>query len=112
HAAPLWPAELPAAIAACRVLLLMLSPASLASRHVAREVALASQGGKSILPLLLEPTTLTGSLRYHLADVQHLELFGADPQQKLPAILRALARLGTATPALETAAPPSLIASD
>jgi predicted ATPase len=93
-AASLWTGEITEAIDGCHVLLLILSPASVASRQVAREIALASEGSKPILPLLLEPTTITGPLRYHLADVQHLKLFGADPEKRLPAILRALARLG------------------
>jgi TIR domain len=94
EAAHLWTQEITDALDACRVLLLILSPASVASRQVAREVALASGESKPILPLLLEPTALSGPLRYHLADVQYLELFGADPEEKLPVVLRALARLG------------------
>jgi predicted ATPase/Tfp pilus assembly protein PilF len=94
--AELWSQEILAAVDACSVLLLLLSPASVTSKQVAREVTLASERNKPILPLLLEPTAVAGPVAYHLAGVQHLELFGADPEATLPALLRALARLGVA----------------
>src|SRR5262245_33822128 len=73
--ASFWPEEIVRAIEQCSVLLLMISPASANSEHVAREVILSSECKKPILPLFLEPTDLPPRLAYHLAGIQHLDVF-------------------------------------
>src|SRR5882724_1466291 len=54
-----WSAEIFDAIESCKAFIVMLSPASIASKNVAREVALAFEKNKKILPLDLEPVPLT-----------------------------------------------------
>src|SRR5439155_19556816 len=100
--AHLWTAEITQAIRACRVLLLMLSPASAASEQALREVTLALEEHKPILPLLLEPLEIPATLRYPLAGLQQIELFRGDPEAKRGALLRALARLGVSASAWQT----------
>src|SRR5262245_1619098 len=56
--ARLWGAEIAAAIDSCKVLLFMASSASIVSKGVIREVAVAYDAEKAILPLHLEPITL------------------------------------------------------
>src|SRR5690242_7832316 len=51
----LWTQEIAAAIEGCRLVALMASAHSVASEHVVREVTLAVEARKPILPLLLEP---------------------------------------------------------
>src|SRR2546423_10050016 len=92
-----WSQEIVEAIEGCQAFVLMMSPDSGASEHVTREVALAMDYQKPILPLFLEPTTVPAALRYPLAGLQHLELFHGGSEENLASILRSLGRLG-ATP--------------
>jgi hypothetical protein len=66
-AATSWSAEIYDAIDTCKALVVMLSPTSIESKNVSREVALAFEKNKKILPLDLEPVELTRDLGYHLA---------------------------------------------
>jgi TIR domain-containing protein len=69
-----WGQMITEAIEQCQAVLLMLSPASAASEHVLREVFLALDERKPILPLFLEPVPIPSGLRYALAGIQHLNL--------------------------------------
>lgn len=91
--ASLWGQEIVDAIEQCRVFMLMLSEASAASAQVVKEVSLAAESNRPILPLLLDPVAIPNSLRYHLAGLQHIELFNGDPGDRLQAILASLANL-------------------
>jgi adenylate cyclase len=86
------------AIESCKTLVVMLSPSSIESKNVAREVSLAFEKNKKILPLDLEPVELTRDLGYHLAGLQRTSMTNID------AIIRALGKLGleaTQTPVLK-----------
>jgi TolB-like protein len=87
-AATSWSAEIYDAIDTCKALIVMLSPDSIISKNVAREVALAFEKNKKILPLDLEPVELTRDLGYHLAGLQRT------PMTNIDAIIRALGKLG------------------
>jgi non-specific serine/threonine protein kinase len=89
-----WSQEIVEAIEGCQAFVLMMSPASVASEHVTREVSLAMDSEKRILPLFLEPTTVPVALRYPLAGLQHLDLFRGGSEENLASILRSLGRLG------------------
>jgi predicted ATPase len=93
-AAHLWTQEIFAGIQGCKVMALLASRASVASEQVVREVTLALQENKRILPLMLEPVQIPPSLQYPLAGIQYLELFRGTPEEQLETILRALKRLG------------------
>jgi hypothetical protein len=95
--ATLWAQEITDAIRRAKVCLLFASAASFSSTHVAREVALAVEEGKPILPLHLEPVETPSALRYQLAGIQHLVLYQGDADANLQLILRALARLGVSS---------------
>lgn len=94
--AVLWGEEIVKAIEDCRVVIVMASAASLASPNVVREVALAAEGRKPLLPLMIEPVVVPAALRYQLAGIQHLELYGTDPEAAFAAVVRALERCGVA----------------
>src|SRR5204863_2637835 len=66
----------------------LLSPSSIESHNVIKEVSLASEKRKKILPLDLEPVTLTRELEYQLAGIQRA------PMTNIDAIIRALGKLG------------------
>src|SRR5262249_50397531 len=105
--AALWGQEIVEAIESCGVMMLMISEASAASPQVVKEVSLAAESNRRILPLLLDPVAIPSAMRYHLAGLQQIELFGGDPEEKLEAVLRSLARMGLEVPgpAGETAPP-------
>jgi AAA-like domain/TIR domain len=88
--AAIWQQEIVQAIEGCKLLLLWVSSASADSSNIHREVTLALEENKPILPLLLEPVPIPRALRYQLAGIQHIALFDGDPEEKLQAILRAL----------------------
>jgi TolB-like protein/tetratricopeptide (TPR) repeat protein len=95
--ASLWGEEIVEAIESAQVLLLMLSAKSVASSHVLKEVTIALEGKKHILPVYLEEVQLSRALQYPLAGVQHIDFF-EDPTAGIESIERALARLGVVRP--------------
>jgi TolB-like protein len=100
-----WSTEIVEAIEVCRILALLLSKASLASENVVKELSLAAEKKKHILPIVLEKTKLNPDFEYHLAGLQHTSI------DNLNAIVRALEHL-VASQAHVTAEKPPLPISD
>jgi TolB-like protein len=73
-AAEEWSAEIVEAINGCSVFVVLLSTYSVESTNVTKEVSLASQKKKKIIPLVLERCELNSSLEYFLAGVHHVHL--------------------------------------
>lgn len=90
-----WSEEIVEAIDDCKAFIVMLSPSSILSHNVIKEVSLASEKRKKILPLDLEPVELPKNLQYALAGIQR------SPMTNIDAIIRALGKLG-----LDAAGPP------
>ena len=94
-AASLWSEQIVNALESAKVLLLFVTEAAVHSDNVAKEVMLVSERKGHILPVYLEPTVITPTLKYQLAGIQHIEYFkGSDSEAGLKAILRSLERLG------------------
>jgi len=91
-----WSTEIAEAINACHILLLLLSKSSLASENVLKEVSLAAEKKKHILPVTLERTSLSPAFEYHLAGLQHTAI------ENLEAITRALEHFIATRKKLET----------
>ena len=87
-AATSWSKEIVDAINGCKALLLLLSSTSVISHNVMKEVSLASEKQKKIVPLDLEPVTIPPELEYQLAGIQRTSLSNID------AIIRALGKIG------------------
>jgi adenylate cyclase len=106
-AASLWSEQIVNALESAKALLLIVTPASVHSDNVAKEVTLVSERKGPILPVHFEPTMIPPTLKYQLAGIQHVEYFkGSDPDATVKAILRSLERLGVAVaPPRETSAP-------
>ncbi len=85
-----------AAIQGCAALVLMTSAASLASRNVRQELALAWRSERPYLPLLLEPTPIPNEVAYWLEAAQWVEVLDRPEGAWLPAVLAALAPHGIA----------------
>lgn len=83
-----WSGEIVDAIDGCKAMVVLLSPSSNLSKNVAKEVALAAERNKQILPLDLEPVQLSRDLAYHLAGLQRTSSTNID------GIIRAIAKLG------------------
>ncbi len=69
-----WATEIVEGIRACATFLLLLSPNSIASENVLRELSLASEKRKRVLPVDIEPTVLPSSFEYPLAGLQRVPL--------------------------------------
>jgi hypothetical protein len=70
-----WAQQIVDAIQNARVTVVLLSERSIASEHVAREVGLAVQAGKPVLPVRLERVMLSGTLAYLLHLTQWVDAF-------------------------------------
>ena len=82
-----WATEIVEAIDACSTFLCLLSPHSLASPNVAKELHLASEKQKNILPVVIEKVKLPSNFEYSLAGLQRVQY------EDRPAILQALETL-------------------
>ncbi len=94
HAADLWSEQIVEAIAHCQVMVVMLSQNSTGSHNVVKEVMLASEQKKALLPVYLELADIPAKLQYQLAGIQHLELYGENEQQVFEDLANGLAKLG------------------
>ena len=92
--AALWGESIVNAIENAKVLLLVVTPSSVASHNVAKEVMLTSERKGHILPVHLEPTTIPASLKYPLAGIQHIEFYAGDPDTNFRSVLGSLKALG------------------
>ena len=92
--ATMWSQEIVAAIRGCNVLILAISENSAGSENVVKEVALASEGRKRILPVYIEHAEIPESMAYQLAGIQRIEFFEGQEDAALKAIIRALTKLG------------------
>jgi hypothetical protein len=69
-----WTAEIVDAIDASVAVLIALSPSSMESDHVRKEVTLAVDAKKLIVPVWIERTPVSRKLKYYLADIQQIDL--------------------------------------
>ena len=92
--ATMWSEEIVSAIRNCKVLILAISGNSADSKNVVKELALASEGHKNILPVYLESAEIPESMAYQLAGNQRVEFFKEDEELGLQSVIRALAKLG------------------
>jgi TolB-like protein/Tfp pilus assembly protein PilF len=92
--ATMWSQEIVAAIRSCKVLILAISENSADSENVVKEVALASEGRKRILPVYIRQAEIPESMAYQLAGIQRIEFFKGREDAALQAVIRALAKLG------------------
>lgn len=79
----LWRPELVQAISTCDTLLLFLSEISMKSINVRREIDLASEKRKKIIPIKLDEVDIVQDLQFQLAGIQWLDVSKSDWMMKL-----------------------------
>ena len=94
HGASLWGQEIVDAIESSKVMVLMLSDASITSDNVVKELSIASEDKKPILPVYLHQAEIPKSMRYQLAGIQHIEYFEGNEDAAFRSMCVALSRLG------------------
>ncbi len=94
HGASLWGQEIVDAIDASKVMILMISDSSIASDNVVKELSIASEDKKPILPVYLHRSEIPKSMRYQLAGIQHIEFFEGQEDEAFQSMLVSLSRLG------------------
>jgi hypothetical protein len=95
-----WRASIVEGVRRAEAVLLVVSPRSMASEYVAREVTLAAEEKRRIVPLLLEPAAMSGNIRFELAGVQQISFDGVPFEsaiEKLRDILGGLDQQRSAT---------------
>ena len=100
-----WTTEIVRGIEDASVLVVMCSPASVASRNVHQEVQLAWESERRILPVIVEEVQLPPELRYALAGQQWVEVRERPESEWLPELLNALRSLGVHEQELDQTTP-------
>src|SRR5437763_5382449 len=101
-----WASAIGGAINDCRIMVLILSARSAASKDVAREVNSADSERKIILPFWTEDVELAKPLDYYLRNTYRVDARAPGLEQHLPTLLNAVKHLLQTAPA-PTAAPAS-----
>lgn len=70
-----WPSAISRALATCRIMVLVWSRNSLASKEVAKELTIAMRNGLSVIPFRIEDVRATGEWDYHLANTHWMDAF-------------------------------------
>ena len=114
HGASLWGQEIVDAIDASKVMVLMISDSSITSDNVVKELSIASEDKKPILPVYLHRSEIPKSMRYQLAGIQHIEFFEGQEDEAFQSMLVSLSRLGVSAGETETKQdpPPEIVPED
>ncbi len=67
-----WSSEIAQALDECKALILLISQSSLSSKNCVKEVTIAAEADKQILPIDLEDIPLSHEFKYHLAGIQRV----------------------------------------
>lgn len=84
-----WRSELVQAIRDCSIFILVLSPNSARSQAVLKELTLAEESGRAIIPIEIAEFKIPSHFEYHLAGTQRLSLKGG-LDVGLPGLLEAM----------------------
>ena len=93
HGAKLWSQEIVNAIENSKVFILFASTKAFVSKNVTKELALAPESDKHILPVFIEDAEIPAAMKYQLAGIQHLIHKKGDDNQTIDNILRTVSSL-------------------
>ena len=94
HGATLWTKEIVEAIRACSLFILAISRHSTGSKNVVKELALASEREKIILPIYLEKCDIPETMEYQLAGIQNIAFHTLDKAKANEFVHQTIRRLG------------------
>ena len=94
HGATMWTEEIVEAIHGCTLFILAISSHSTGSKNVVKELALASEREKKILPLYLEESQIPKNMEYQLAGIQNIALYTLDKAKAYEFVHQTIRRLG------------------
>ena len=94
HGATMWTKEIVEAIRASSVFILAISRHSTGSKNVVKELALASEREKIILPIYLEQCDIPETMEYQLAGIQNIALYTLDKAKAYEFVHQTIRRLG------------------
>ena len=94
HGATMWTKEIVEAIRASSVFILAISRHSTGSKNVVKELALASEREKIILPIYLEQCEIPETMEYQLAGIQNIALYTLDKGKAYEFVHQTIRRLG------------------
>ena len=94
HGATMWTKEIVEAIRASSVFILAISRHSTGSKNVFKELALASEREKIILPIYLEQCDIPETMEYQLAGIQNIALYTLDKGKSYEFVHQTIRRLG------------------
>jgi hypothetical protein len=93
HGAKLWSQEIVNAIESSKIFILFASAKAFESKNVTKELALASESDKHILPVFIEDAEIPTAMKYQLAGIQHLVHEKGQTNRTADNILRTLGNL-------------------
>lgn len=86
----MWRRSIVKGIRASRLVIMLISPESLASPNVAREISIAQDQRTAILPVIIVPATMTDDFAYMLAGVQIVDVSALSVSESHHALLTAV----------------------
>ena len=89
-----WRASIVAGLQRADAVLLVVSPCSMASPNVEREITVAAEEARRIVPLVLEPAEMTGSILFELAGTQQVSFANRDFDIAMEDLRKQLLELG------------------
>ncbi|SVB24876.1 uncharacterized protein METZ01_LOCUS177730, partial [marine metagenome] len=98
HGATIWTKEIVEAIRACDLFILAISGHSTGSKNVVKELALASEREKIILPIYLEQCEIPETMEYQLAGIQNIAFHTLDKAKAYEFVHQTIRRLGVGQP--------------
>ncbi|HBY06435.1 MAG TPA: hypothetical protein DEH22_01080 [Chloroflexi bacterium] len=89
-----WPQQIVEAIKTCSIFFIVLSPDSFGSVNVNRELNLAQDNHKTIIPIFHRSAKIPDSMAYQLAGLQQLDFSTGNYDNNFQKLLNSLSRLG------------------
>ena len=94
HGATLWTKEIVEAIRACSLFILAISRHSTGSKNVVKELALASEREKTILPVYFEQCEIPETMEYQLAGIQNIAFYSLEKSKAHEFVYQTVVKLG------------------
>ena len=101
HGATLWTKEIVEAIRACSLFILAISRHSTSSKNVVKELALASEREKIILPVYFEQCEIPETMEYQLAGIQNIAFYSLEKSKAHEFVYQTVRKLGVGESTLE-----------